>query len=280
MRQAIAYGTNRQQIISHTVGEIASGITPLGNRMFVNTQAQYVDNGAQYETVNVAKAESLLSGLGFKKASDGYFQPNYGPQAGHDLTFTIQSTSGNTIRAETEQLFQAEMKTIGIKINIQNYDANTFFGTNLPQGTFQIAEFAWVSTPFVSGNQSIYCSYTNSTNCGQNWNHYANPQVDKLMREGSQATSTSQEAADYNAADKILWQDMVTLPLYQKPQYFAYSDKYGNIIPNTSSTRRALEREPLGSQGLLTANPNQSVITRGRAACRSVPWCARPAGHR
>ena len=24
------------------------------------------------------------------------------------------------------------MKAIGIKINIQNYDANTFFGTNLP----------------------------------------------------------------------------------------------------------------------------------------------------
>ena len=82
------------------------------------------------------------------------------------------------------------MKAIGIKINIQNYDANTFFGTNLPNGTYQIAEFAWVSTPFVSGNQSIYCSYTNTTNCGENWTHYANPQVDKLMKEGSQATSS------------------------------------------------------------------------------------------
>ena len=33
VRQAIAYGTNRQEIISHTVGEVSSGITPLGNRM-------------------------------------------------------------------------------------------------------------------------------------------------------------------------------------------------------------------------------------------------------
>ena len=65
------------------------------------------------------------------------------------------------------------MKAIGIKINIQNYDANTFFGTNLPDGTYQIAEFAWVSTPYVSGNQSIYCSYTNTANCGQNWTHSA-----------------------------------------------------------------------------------------------------------
>jgi peptide/nickel transport system substrate-binding protein len=233
VRQAIAYGTNRPEIISHTVGEISSGIQPLGNRMFVNSQAPYVNNGSQYDTVNVAKAESLLSGLGFKKVN-GYYEPNYGPQSGSPLTFTIQSTSGNTIRAETEQLFQAQMKTIGIKINIQNYDANTFFGTNLPNGTYQIAEFAWVSSPFTSGNQSIYCSYTNTADCGENWIHYANPQVDKLMKEGTQALSQAQEAADYNAADKILWQDMATLPLYQKPQYFAYSSKYANIVPNTS----------------------------------------------
>jgi peptide/nickel transport system substrate-binding protein len=233
VRQAIAYGTNRPEIISHTVGEISSGIQPLGNRMFVNSQAQYVNNGSQYDTVNDAKAEQLLSGLGFKKVN-GYYVPNYGPQAGSPLTFTIQSTSGNTIRAQTEQLFQAQMKAIGIKINIQNYDANTFFGTNLPNGTYQIAEFAWVSSPFTSGSQAIYCSYTNTADCGENWIHYANPQVDKLMTEGTQATSQTQEAADYNAADKILWQDMATLPLYQKPQYFAWSSKYANIVPNTS----------------------------------------------
>ena len=216
-------------------GEVSPGIQPLGNRMYVASQPQYVNNGAAYASVNPCKAESLLKGLGFTKASDGYFQPNYGPQKGQDLTFTIQSTSGNSIRAQTEQLFQAQMKAIGIKINIQNYDANTFFGTNLPNGTYQIAEFAWVSTPFVTGNQSIYCSYTNTTNCGQNWIHYANSQVDKLMAEGSSATSATTEAADYNAADKILWPDMATLPLYQKPQYFAWTNTYGNVIPNTSN---------------------------------------------
>jgi peptide/nickel transport system substrate-binding protein len=234
VRQAIAYGTDRQEIISHTVGEISPGLKPLGNRMFVATQPQYVDNGAAYATVNTSKAESLLGGLGFKKGSDGYYQPNDGPQAGKDLTFTIQSTSGNSIRSQTEQLFQAQMKAIGIKIDIQNYDANTFFGTNLPDGTYQIAEFAWVSTPFPSGNQSIYCSYTNAQTCGQNWIHYANTQVDKLMASGAAATSAATEASDFNAADKILWSDMATLPLYQTPQYFAWSSSYGNVIPNTS----------------------------------------------
>lgn len=235
VREAIAYGTNRAQIISHTVGEVYPSTVPLGNRMFMPTQPQYVDNGSAYATVNTAKAESLLKGLGFKMGSDGYFHPNYGPQAHQDLTFTIQSTSGNAVRSQTEQLFQANMKVIGIKINIQNYDANTLFGTNLPQGSFQIAEFAWVSSPFPSGNQPVYCSYTSSA-CASNYDHYANPEVDRLLAAGAAATSASQEASDFNQADQLLWNDMVTLPLYQVPTYFAWNSNYGNLVPNVSES--------------------------------------------
>ena len=160
MRQAIAYGTNRKQIIADVVGAIAPKTQPLGNRMLMPNQPGYVDNGKAYTNVNVAKAKALLSGLGFTMGSDGYFHPNYGPEKGQDLTLNIETTSGNPIRAETVQLFQAQMQQIGIKINIPYYDAATYFGTNLPTGQFDIAEFAWVTTPFLSGNQSIYCSYT------------------------------------------------------------------------------------------------------------------------
>ena len=46
--------------------------------------------------------------------------------------------------------------------------------------------------------------------------------------------STSQETADFNKADAILWQDMVTLPLYQKPQFFAWTNNLKGVVPNTS----------------------------------------------
>ncbi len=232
VREAIAHGVNRSQLIQRTVGEISKGITPLGSRMYVTTQSAYKNVPYAYSP---SQATGLLKELGFKKGSDGYFQPNYGPQQGKDLTFTIQSTSGNTIRAQTEELFQQQMKAIGIKINIQNYDANTFFGTNLPNGTYQIAEFAWVSTPSVSGNESIYCSYTSPANCGQNWTHSASTDVDQLMKSGASAPSQSQEAEDFNKADAVLWHNMVTLPLYQKPQFFAWSSNLKGVVPNTSS---------------------------------------------
>jgi peptide/nickel transport system substrate-binding protein len=232
VRDAIAYGVNRQTIINRTVGEIAKGIKPLGSRMYVASQSQYKATNFPFSD---SKAVADLKSLGFKKVGS-YFEPNYGPQKGQPLTFTIQSTSGNTIRASTEELFQAQMKAIGIKINIQNYDASTFFGTNLPMGEYQIGEFAWVTTPFVSGNESIYCSYTNTQNCGENWTHSSEPAVNKLMASGAAASSSTTEASDYNKADALLWKNMVTLPLYQKPQFFAWSNNLKGVVPNTSST--------------------------------------------
>ena len=77
--------------------------------------------------------------------SDGYFHPNFGPEKGQDFTLNISTTSGVQARSEIEQLFQADMKAIGLKINIQNYTANTLFGTIGPKGEFQIIEFAWVN---------------------------------------------------------------------------------------------------------------------------------------
>jgi peptide/nickel transport system substrate-binding protein len=174
-----------------------------------------------------------MTEAGFKKGSDGYWQPNFGPQKGKDLTFTIQSTAGNTVRSQTEQLFQAQMKAIGIKINVQNYDTSTL-GSNLSEGTYQIAEFAWIATPFVSGTQSIYCSYTDSANCGQNWTHSTSARVDRLMATGSTSPSTAKEISNYNQADALLWQNMVTLPLYQTPDYFAWSNSLKGVRPNTS----------------------------------------------
>jgi peptide/nickel transport system substrate-binding protein len=167
--------------------------------------------------------------------SDGYFHPNFGPEKGQDLTLSISTTSGVPVRAEIEQLFQADMKAIGIKITIQNYNANTLFGTVGPKGEFDIIQFAWVLSPFASANQSIYCSYTNASLCGENWDHYSNTQVDSLFNQAISETVPATAASLYNQIDTILWKDMVTLPLFESPQLYTWSNSYGNILPNPSS---------------------------------------------
>jgi peptide/nickel transport system substrate-binding protein len=167
--------------------------------------------------------------------SDGYFHPKFGPQKGQDFTLNVSTTSGVEVRSEIEQLFQANMKAIGIKINIQNYSANTLFGTIGPKGEFDIIEFAWVISPFRSANESIYCSYTNAANCGNNWDHYADPKVDSLFARALSTLNQGQATALYNQVDGLLWSDMATLPLFQAPDLYGWSSTYGNVVPNTSN---------------------------------------------
>jgi peptide/nickel transport system substrate-binding protein len=235
VRHAIAYGTNREQMIQRLVDPMTTKIGLLGGHIYMPAQTQYVDDSGGYGAFNTSLAESDLKSAGMTMGSDGYFHPNFGPEKGQDLSLSISTTSNDQARLELEELFQADMKAIGIKITIQNYAANTLFGTILPKEEFQITEFAWVDTPFPSGSYSAYCSYKNPTQCGENWDHYSDPAVDALMFKGMEQPTAAAEATYFNQADALLWKDMVTLPLFEEPTLFAWTNSYGNVIPNTSN---------------------------------------------
>jgi peptide/nickel transport system substrate-binding protein len=71
--------------------------------------------------------------------------------------------------------------------------------------------------------------------CGSNWDHYANPQVDSLFNQALSTVNDTKAASVYNQADALLWKDMATLPLFQQPNVYNWSTKYGNIVPNPSN---------------------------------------------
>jgi peptide/nickel transport system substrate-binding protein len=235
IRHAIAWGTDRNTIAKRSAGEIDSSLTALNNRIYMPTQPQYKDTSGSFSKFNPSLAKKTLQKAGMTMGSDGYFHPNFGPEKGKPFTLSISTTAGVPVRAQIEQLFQSEMKTIGVKINIQNYTADKLFGTIGPKGQFDMIEFAWVSTPFASGNQSIYCSYTNTSVCGSNWDHYADKKVDKTFNKALTTVNPTQAANLYNKVDGLLWKDMATLPLFQQPQLFGWSSKFGNVFPNTSN---------------------------------------------
>jgi glutathione transport system substrate-binding protein len=237
IRQAIAYGTNRPEMVNRIVAPLhpQPAIGPLMNRIWMATQPQFTDTDGGFGAFNPAKAKALLKASGMTMGSDGYFHPNFGPEKGKDFTLSISTTSGVPVRAQIEELFQADMKNIGVKINIKNYDAATLFGTVGPKGEFDIIQFAWVQAPFASSSQPIYCSFTNASLCGENWDHYANPVVDQMFQQAASVLDPAAAATLYNKIDAQLWKDMVTLPLFQQPQLFGWTSSYANVIPNTSN---------------------------------------------
>jgi peptide/nickel transport system substrate-binding protein len=226
VRKAFATGVNIQQIVDRTVKQFSDKATILGNRFWMNNQPEYQDHRGAYGNGDIAAAEKLLTDAGYAKGGDGVFA-----KGGKRLSFNISTTAGNQLRETQEQLIQAQAKEFGMEIKIKNAEADVLFGEWLPEGNFDIANFAWVATPFaVSSNQSIF-----STDSAQNYGKFSNPKVDELFTQAVAELDAAKATELGNQIDQLLWDDMATLPLYQKPQLIGWRNTYTGIGDNLSS---------------------------------------------
>jgi peptide/nickel transport system substrate-binding protein len=226
VRKAIALSIDRHALVAATVGQFSDKASVLNNRMWVTNQPEYKDtSGGAYDKADPATAKQNLINDGYTVGGDGILT-----KGGKRLSLRISTTLGNALRTQEEQVIQAQLRPAGIDVQIVNYKSSDLFGTELPKGNFDIALFAWVSTPFPSGNNPIY-----TTASGSNYDNFGYPDLDAKLAAGASALDHTAEAAAYNDADTIAWQRMVTLPLFQKPTFIAVRNTFANVGDNSTS---------------------------------------------
>jgi peptide/nickel transport system substrate-binding protein len=226
VRKAFATGLNLQQIVDRTVKQFSDQAQPLGNHLWVNNQPEYQDHTGSYGKGDVAAAEKLLQDAGYTKGSDGIYA-----KGGKKLSFNISTTSGNALRESQEQLIQSQAKQFGMEIKIKNAEADVLFSEWWAKGNFDIINFGWVSAPFFADWQDIF-----GTGGGQNHQNYSNPKVDELFKQGVAELDRNKMVEISQQIDQLLWEDMATLPLYQKPNFLAYRNTFVGIDENASDT--------------------------------------------
>jgi peptide/nickel transport system substrate-binding protein len=226
VRKAIATGLNIQLLVDRTVKQFSDKAQPLGNRIWLTGQPQYQDHFGQYGKGDTAGATKLLEDAGYTKGADGVYA-----KGGKKLSFRFSTTAGNKLRETQGELFQSQMKDIGIQIKISNVDSTKFFGEWLPNGNFDIANFAWVGTPFaISGSRDLY-----KTGGGGNYGSYASKKVDDLFTQANGETDEAKSAELGNQIDQQLTEDMATIPLYNKPTFIAWRSTFGGIRDNATN---------------------------------------------
>lgn len=224
VRQAIGKGVDRAEIVNKLMKPFSQKASQLDNRILMSTQAGYEPHGPDYAEVDIAGAQKLLEDAGFERKGDYY------EKDGKQLALRLSTTSGNQLRETQGVLIQAQLKRVGIRINIQNAIPDTLFGEWLPEGNFDIANFAWVGTPFPSsGAKQIFGSESDS-----NYGGYASKAVDQKILAALGETDDTARLALLNELDVMLWDDMPLLPLYQKPTFLAHADAFANIEDNTT----------------------------------------------
>ena len=236
VRKAIALGLDRQGIVERTVGQFSDEASQLDNRIWLTNQPQYVAGGAAYATQDIEAAKAELDGAGYTEGSDGIYEKD-----GAKLSLRISTTGGNALREATEQVIQSQLAEVGIDIVIDNTEGAAVFDRFFPDSNaradqnFDIALFAWVGTPFPSSSKSLYV-LDEDGGVGQNSMGYDNPDIEPLFDEAAVSTDQDLVADNLNQVDEILWEDLPTIPLYQKPTYLPFRSTIQGVEDNPGTS--------------------------------------------
>jgi len=86
-------------------------------------------------------------------------------------------------------------------------------------------------TPYMSQVVAWYSNLlgTPGKNGSQNWTNFSNSQYDQLVQTASQQLNPNTAATYYDQADSMLWDEMVSLPLYAEPTVLVWNRKVGGV---------------------------------------------------
>lgn len=219
IRQAIVYSLDRQSIAASDLAGIDWPVKPLNNHVFLQGQSGFVDTasvtGLDY---NPDKARSLLDEAGWVVGDDGIREKD-----GQKLI--VQFTQIATVKASENEALQAlsMLKETGIQLDVVTIPIARF-GPTLTGKEFEIIAFSWIGTPYpFSSIKQIYGSES-----GSNFAQLSLPEVDELANQIAVETDPAKRIELANQADRIIWENVHTLPLYQRPELIATTSNLAN----------------------------------------------------
>ncbi|MGA9311930.1 MAG: ABC transporter family substrate-binding protein [Pseudonocardiaceae bacterium] len=225
LRTALFTAVDRQAIINKTVGQFATKVKPLNSHNFVPQETGYRDviSDTGQGSGNLAKAREILAAAGYKIDGDQLKTPIGLTVPPLRMRYTI----GNQVRQVECELFAQMVKPLGVTVQVTPTDD---LGATTSRGDYDVIVFAWVASPFPYANAvQIW-----GTGQGNNFGHYSNPDVDRLIAAAAGQTDESLAKETLNAADQRLTNDAYVLPLYQKPTFIALYDNIANVRNNSS----------------------------------------------
>ncbi|WP_186419055.1 ABC transporter substrate-binding protein [Bosea sp. CS1GBMeth4] len=204
VRQALSLAIDRK-VLSQVVFE---GLYAPMNQPF-NPGNQYLSADLPVPERDVAKARALLKEAGHSKVSVELFVTN------------------NPVDAQLGQVIQAMAQEAGIDIQIRSSE----FASQLrdqQQGKFQMSRIGWSGRIDPDGNIHQFVTSKGNQNDGK----YSNAEVDKLLDEARTIYDVAERKKRYDAAQKILQDELPIVYLYNQTVFFALRSNIEGFVIN------------------------------------------------
>jgi len=211
VRQAMMYGYDRKteaEKLFHGEDVPVFSPIPLAQRWALDPSTL---NAYPFD---VAKAESILDADGWKTGPDGYRYKN-----GKRLEIQTNLIAGNDVGSKDFELLQADMKTIGMKLDAHQIEFNVYFDQEA-KGQFELdgGGFGGGGDPDVYEFLSSQALPPN----GLNYARYINPKMDALIEGEREATNPAARAKYFYQIQQLCIQDV--------PYLFDVAPFYRNVM--------------------------------------------------
>jgi peptide/nickel transport system substrate-binding protein len=217
LRRAIAKGIDRKTIAEVTQRGLADKPVPLNNHIYVAGQEGYQDNSGAV-AFDPEKAKQELDALGWRQG--GQFREKDGRQLViRDVLFDSLGTR------QYGQIAQNNLAQIGVKLDLDVRPAAGFFTDFVTVGNFDITQFSWSGDAFpLASLTQIY-----RTNAESNFGKISRPQIDAKIEQTVGELDPVKARALANELDKMLFDEVFSLPLTQNTGNIAVRSNLANF---------------------------------------------------
>jgi peptide/nickel transport system substrate-binding protein len=232
VRQALAYATDKQLIVSSVIGEYGE----VSDDLFPNAHWSHNPDVTKYP-YDKEKAKQLLEQAGFKLNSNGVYEKN-----GKELKFSLNVPTGKPEREKTSVLLKQQWGEVGVKVDLIQLDFATLVTKLLPSGkdgkkrVVKAGDYdAYILGFGVEVDPDEYRSYFNSAFMppnGYNFVSYKNDAINALFDKELSQTNQEERAATFHEIAKILSDDQPWIPIYGQKSVFAANKKISGFNPD------------------------------------------------
>jgi peptide/nickel transport system substrate-binding protein len=213
LRHAIMLAAPRAALLRQATGASDASTALLDNRFFAPGAKGYKDNsGGEYDSVDLTKARDILNQAGYDARGGAPLT-----KGGQPVNLRITSVAGAPDLAAEERTMINALGQLGITVT--ETDSPDLTAT-VAQGGFDLALDTRSAGPFLSSSDAGYRT--------------GDPSADALLAEADAAFDPGRRQALANQADRALWADYQSLPLFQLPDILASQSRYLNAFASAS----------------------------------------------
>ncbi len=210
VRQAIAYGIQRDDIIKYILNGLATPATTL-----ITPDSNFIDKNLKKYEFNPKLANELLDAAGYKDPD--------GPKGVKSRFKLSYKTTTNATALQVAKALSAQLKKIGIEVEVFSLEWGKF-KSEVENGNVDLWSLRWIG--FKDPDIFRFAFATESfTPNGGNRGWYSNTKLDKIMTEARQSIDENKRKELYLEVQKIVNEELPYVFLWHEDLFAVMNKK-------------------------------------------------------